>query len=148
MYCEEVYRALNKNRIRYLVIGGIAVNLYGLTRLTRDLDLMIDLSEKSFNKFIKVIQGLGFETKIPQSKWNKLAAIAFINKNDETERIDVFLKTPTDFESAYKRRRIFVVDGLRISCISFDDLIQMKSKGERIRDWLDLGFLKRKNELK
>lgn len=147
MYCEEVYRALNKNRIKYLVIGGIAVNLYGLMRLTRDLDLMIDLSEDNLDKFIKVIESLGYETKVPQTKWGKLTAIAFTNKADETKRVDIFLNNPIDFKRAYIKRKVFIVDGLRISCVSFDDLIKLKSKSERIRDLTDLGFLeKMKNE--
>lgn len=147
MYCEEVYRALNKNRIKYLVIGGIAVNLHGLMRLTRDLDLMIDLSEDNLDKFIKVIESLGYETKVPKTKWEKLTAIAFTNKTDETKRVDIFLKNPIDFKRAYKRRKVFNVEGMRISCVSLDDLMKLKSKSERVRDWADLGFLEKvKNE--
>lgn len=143
MYCEEVYRALNKNRIKYLVIGGIAVNLYGLMRLTRDLDLMVDLSRDNLDKFIKVIESLGYETKVPQTKWDKLTAIAFTHKTDETKRVDIFLRNPINFKGAYKRRKVFSVDDLKISCVSLDDLMKLKNKSERIRDLADLGFLEK-----
>jgi predicted nucleotidyltransferase len=146
-YGKEI-KALNKNRIRYLVIGGMAVNLYGIHRLTRDLDLMIDLSEGHLQKFLKVIKPLGYYTKVPNAKWKELNAVAFINHRDEDKRIDVFLKNPTDFESAYKKRKIFRADNFRISCISLEGLIKLKNKADRLRDWVDIGSIKRMQELK
>jgi len=34
MYYEEVFKALNKNKVKYLIIGGMAVSFYGFSRLT------------------------------------------------------------------------------------------------------------------
>jgi hypothetical protein len=142
IYYEKEIRELNKNRIKYLVVGGYAVNLYGVNRLTMDLDLMIDLSEEHLEKLLNVMDKLGFKTGVPKSKWSKVTAIAF--KNDEEEkRIDVFLKNPIDFDVAYGRRKVFKVGKLAISCVSMDDLLEMKNKANRIRDWIDIGSLKR-----
>ena len=148
MYYEKIYRALNRHRIRYLVIGGVAVNLYGLHRMTRDLDLMIDISENNLEKFIKVIEKLGYQTNIAKSQWNKLNAVAFKSKDDEFDRIDIFLRNPLDFDSAYKRRKVFKAGNISISCISLEDLLKLKSKADRVRDWIDVGSLKRIVELR
>lgn len=43
---EEVFRALNKAKIDYVVCGGLAVILYGYTRLTADLDLIVGLEKE------------------------------------------------------------------------------------------------------
>ena len=43
---EEVFRALNKAKVKYVVIGGIAVVLHGYRRFTEDLDLMVYMEEK------------------------------------------------------------------------------------------------------
>jgi len=139
---------LNKNRIPYLVIGGIAVNLHGLIRLTRDLDLMIDLTKKHLEKFINVMGSLDYSTSVPKYKWPKLTAIAFEHKGDPTKRVDIFLKNPMDFKRAHKRRKVFTVEGIRISCISLNDLIRLKSKVDRVRDWIDVGSLKRMKDLR
>jgi hypothetical protein len=136
------------NRIKYLVVGGMAVNLYGLHRLTMDLDLMIDLSKANFTKFVEVMRGIGYETTIPGKEWDKHLAIAFRTKTDEDKRIDVFLKNPIDFKQAYKKRRVFTAGKLRISCIGLDDLLAMKDKAGRVRDWIDVGSLKRIQKLK
>jgi len=147
-YYEKEIRALNKNRIRYLVVGGMAVNLYGIHRLTKDMDLMIDLSRSHFEKFMKVIRALGYGTKAPEEKWGKLTAIAFSNRKDEDKRIDVFLKNPIDFTRAFNKRKIFRTDNFKISCVSLDDLVALKNKANRLRDWIDIGSLERMKKLK
>jgi len=147
-YYEREIKTLNKSKIRYLVIGGLAVNLHGLHRLTMDLDLMIDLSKDNFDKFVEIMNKIGYETRVPRKEWDKHAAIAFRNKKEEDKRVDVFLKNPIDFSAAYKKRKVFKVDKLAISCVGFDDLITLKNKANRVRDWVDVGSLKRMKELK
>ena len=41
MFYEAVFRSLYKERIKYLVAGGIAVNLYGVLRATANLDVFL-----------------------------------------------------------------------------------------------------------
>jgi predicted nucleotidyltransferase len=147
-YYEKEIKALNKNRIKYLVIGGMAVNLYGIHRFTKDLDLMIDLSEKHWQKFLKAIGHLDYYTKVPENKWKNLTAIAFMNHRDEDKRIDVFLRNPMDFGRAYKNRKVFKIDNFRISCVSLKDLLKLKNQADRLRDWIDIGSIKRMQELK
>ena len=40
-------RALNKASVRYILIGGFAVVLHGSLRGTKDIDLLVDASEKN-----------------------------------------------------------------------------------------------------
>lgn len=44
---EKVFRELNKTNVKYLVIGGVAVNLHGYVRFTGDLDLLLLLSKEN-----------------------------------------------------------------------------------------------------
>ena len=52
MFYEDVFRALNKGKVRYAVAGGVAVVLHGYIRFTADLDLIIHLEEKNIDKFL------------------------------------------------------------------------------------------------
>ncbi|MFC1496281.1 nucleotidyl transferase AbiEii/AbiGii toxin family protein [Candidatus Margulisiibacteriota bacterium] len=147
-YYEKEFKALNKNNIKYLVIGGIAVNLYGLHRLTQDLDMMLNLSAENFDTFIKVMGQLNYKTKVPKSDWKKHDGIAFRNSKEPDRRIDILLNNPIDFEQAYKRKKIFKIDGrFSVPCVSLDDLIKMKEKADRTRDLIDIGSLKRMHKL-
>lgn len=39
MYCKKIFSGLNKCKVKYLIAGGVAVNLYGIPRMTYDKGL-------------------------------------------------------------------------------------------------------------
>jgi hypothetical protein len=39
---EDVFKTFDEEDLRYLVVGGMAVNLYGYVRMTLDLDIIVD----------------------------------------------------------------------------------------------------------
>jgi hypothetical protein len=47
---EAIVRALNEARVRYLIVGGLAVVAYGYVRFTADLDLFVDLEEENLRR--------------------------------------------------------------------------------------------------
>jgi hypothetical protein len=44
---QGVYSPLNRHRVKYLTIGGIAAILYGVPRATFDLDIPIEATEEN-----------------------------------------------------------------------------------------------------
>lgn len=38
---KKLFSQLNANHVRYLVAGGVAVNLYGIERATADIDIAL-----------------------------------------------------------------------------------------------------------
>ena len=62
---ERVFRLLNEDEIRYVIVGGIAVILHGSPRLTADLDIIIDLEPVKAVQAIEVLQRAGFMAEIP-----------------------------------------------------------------------------------
>jgi hypothetical protein len=56
---------LNEARCRYVVVGGLAVVLYGHARLTVDIDLMIDLDLDAARKTKDVLVSLGLQPRAP-----------------------------------------------------------------------------------
>ena len=65
MFYERVFRELARRKIRYLVIGGIAVNIHGYSRATGDLDIMLSLKKDNLERFIELVNTLGFIPRIP-----------------------------------------------------------------------------------
>lgn len=47
---ETVFHSLNNAGARYLVAGGVAVNIHGYQRMTVDLDLVIQLNSDNIKK--------------------------------------------------------------------------------------------------
>ena len=64
---EAIFRALQEAEARYLVVGGLAVVAHGYIRMTKDLDLLLDLSSESLKRSLTVLQGLGYRpiTRFP-----------------------------------------------------------------------------------
>lgn len=50
MIYEEIFRALNANKVKYVVVGGIALVLHGVVRLTADLDLIVRLVRQKISR--------------------------------------------------------------------------------------------------
>ena len=38
-----MFEALDRAKVRYILIGGFAVVLYGMQRLTRDIDIFVEM---------------------------------------------------------------------------------------------------------
>ena len=65
MYYENVFRALNKQYVKYIVIAGLAINLYGIYRPTFDLDIVIALDDKNVLRFVGAMNEIGYHPKVP-----------------------------------------------------------------------------------
>lgn len=65
LFYQELFGAFEAVDLRYLVVGGLAVNLYGYVRMTVDLDIMIDLSEENVGKLLRAMDRLGYVPRLP-----------------------------------------------------------------------------------
>ncbi len=62
---EGIFECLNATGVRYVCVGGIAMVLHGVDRLTADLDLVIELTPESSLKAIEALLTAGYRAKIP-----------------------------------------------------------------------------------
>jgi hypothetical protein len=46
----ELFKALHEEGVRYVLVGGIAVNLHGVERATADVDLIIALDAENLGR--------------------------------------------------------------------------------------------------
>jgi hypothetical protein len=157
----NIFKKLNEKKIRYVLAGGIAVNLHGIPRMTYDIDLIVDLEDKNLQKFLQLLKGWGFKPKIPvdimalaekekREDWirNKnMKAFNVVNPKWAVSEIDIVINTPIDYKTASKGIKYFVIQNITIPTVSIDDLIKMKQKTGREQDKADIKYLKRlKNE--
>ena len=156
-----IFKKLNEEEIRYIVVGGLAVNLYGIPRMTYDIDLILDLEYESLERFLTLVKKWGFKPKIPvdimdftieekRKDWinNKnMKAFNLVNPDWAISEIDVIIGTPVDYKKALKNVKYIVVQGVSVPTVSIDDLIKMKENTGRAQDEADIGYLRRvKNE--
>lgn len=153
MYYLELFDLLNKSKVKYLVVGGVALVLHGVVRFTADIDMMLDLSKANLDKFFKVLRQLDFTPKLPvkmealadeglRKEWAKEKnMIVFSFVKDDYKVIDIFIENPIDFDRAYSRKQIKKAGNTAVDVISFDDLIEIKKLSARDQDLMDIKML-------
>ncbi|MFH1782851.1 MAG: nucleotidyl transferase AbiEii/AbiGii toxin family protein [Candidatus Omnitrophota bacterium] len=162
MFYEEVFRELNKQKVKYVVAGGIAVNLHGVPRVTGDLDLIIYLGEENVSKFSKAMEALGYKPKIPVNiedfgikknreswfKYKGMIVFSLWNKYTPYRTIDVFVKDPIDFKDLYRDRVNIRAGEFKIPVVSIEHLIKLKQMAGRKQDISDIESLRRVKKLR
>lgn len=155
MFYLEVFQALHRFNVRYLVIGGVAVNLYGYPRATFALDLMIDLESKNIEQTWEALRSIGYLPRVPitkeqlmdhttrkefKEKKNMLVA-SFFKGTKEYHLVDIMIENSLDFESCYQRHTTTTVETIPVHLIHKDDLIALKSLAHRKQDIDDIEAL-------
>jgi len=149
---QTIFEELEKRAIRYLIVGGFAVNLHQVQRATVDLDLMIQLERDNILKFLELMSDLKFEPRAPvpasdlaielkRDEWIKtkgMLVFTFCNAGNPMEQIDVFTKEEIPFPELWERRKEVVVFGINLKVIGKADLITLKNAAGRERDKLDV----------
>jgi hypothetical protein len=65
MFYFEILEGLYEKKIRYLIVGGLSVNLYGVPRLTQDIDIIISTDRENILKIITVLKNHGYVPRLP-----------------------------------------------------------------------------------
>jgi hypothetical protein len=123
---KELLSLFNLAGVRYLVLGGYAVNYHGYHRNTKDIDIWIAVSGANPERTSKALQGFGFAASAVRPK-------LFVMKGQihtfglEPFRVDS-LSDPAgvDFEAYYARRVEGQIDRIPIPFISLNDLRENK----------------------
>jgi len=152
----EILRALNKARVRYLVVGGVAVVFHGVDRTTHDLDIFPHLSRGNLLKAVRALGRLGFKPVLPvpaesiadrrvRDRWIRerhMKVFSFLDPRDPLHPVDLMVLERVPFESSWPRRNTILVRRVSIPLMSIPDLITMKRKAGRDRDRSDIESLR------
>ena len=160
MFYEELFSELNKQRVKYVITGGIAVNLHGIPRVTGDIDLLIDLDKKNVIRFSNAMKILNYKAPVSiedfcikknREDWIKhkeMKVFSLWNKEVPYRIVDVFVENPIDFKMLYKSRLNISVGKLIIPVVSIEHLIKLKTIAGRKQDMADIVSLRRVKRLR
>ena len=161
IFYEEILRAFQKQKAKYVIVGGIAVNLLGSMRSTADLDILVEMSDDNLEKIVKILKRRGYRVKQPvdpmkiadretRENWIKNKHMKTFNfyTEGELKEVDIIIESPVSFKEAGKSATRIKVDDLTLPVISIDKLIKMKRKTGRSIDRLDIEELKKIKKLR
>jgi hypothetical protein len=155
---EAIVSALNNADVKYLVVGGVAVNAHGYERATRDLDLVIGLAPENIIRGLNALRAIGYNFSIPvtpedfanpelRERWRKDKQMVVLRLwSDEHRRtpVDVFVYEPFVFETEYQQARWEAVNAnVKAPILRYDTLITMKRAAGRPQDLADIDDLQK-----
>ena len=135
----RVCRLLNRHRARYLLAGGVAANLHGSVRSTKDVDILVPRDARNMSRVLRALSELpwGVARELdPGEVTSKPITIV-----GDDPRVDVLTVAWTvTFARAWPNRKVRRIDGVRVPFLSLADLKKSKQTG-RAADAADLEHL-------
>ena len=123
---QRVCGQLDKHNIKYMVSGSIALNIYAIPRMTRDIDIVIELSENMINEFTDIFPNSYFEKNVIR---NEIRRKGMFNIIDHLTgfKIDFIIRKETEyFNLAFQQRRRIKEFDTELWVIDINDLIIAK----------------------
>ncbi len=124
---DKVSKALDEKKIPYMLSGSVAMNVYTVPRMTRDIDMVINLSVSDIDKFTSIfkegyyIYKDGIEEEV--NRRGRFNVIDF----DSGQKIDFIILKNTDFHlNEFNRRKQVMFYGFPVWVVSLEDLIIAK----------------------
>jgi hypothetical protein len=142
--------AFNDNHVKYLLVGGWAVNHYGYSRTTADIDFWLKDNSQNRTNLIEAFNQLEYGNFLELERIPFLPGFCEIYLDfgmyaDLLSEIHGF--NQTDFDLVYENSNTQVINNIPINFISYNDLLFSKSQSNRAKDMSDFNELQRINNL-
>jgi predicted nucleotidyltransferase len=146
---RELLERLTQAEVRFVLVGGLAVNAWGHVRGTKDVDVVPDPSSDNLALLDSVLRDLGGKVEVGERHLDSAAISTFLRAGDRTYvatdlgHVDVLQGLPQipPFEVLDAAAKEVDLDGLRVRVCSLDHLREMKRSSDRARDRADLEAL-------
>ena len=115
----QLVSAFEKQGVRFILVGGFAVNFHGFSRNTQDMDFLI--CEDDFSKAEEALKGLDYEgySRTENFAQFKAGRLGFMD-------VDLMFVTRETFEHMYADRAKGSLGGAEVSVPSLKNLIALK----------------------
>lgn len=157
MFYLDLFSALDRHHVDYLLIGGLAVSLHGVERATMDVDITVAMTPDNLAHLVEAAKELKLSPVLPVPleslnniellrQWHKernLEAFALRTPDLAGVTLDVLLFPPVEFSGMAQRAVVFSVANTAIRVVAINDLIALKQAVGRPIDLSDIEHLKR-----
>lgn len=140
---------LVKHGVRFVVIGGVAANVWGSPSITNDTDIVYDRTDRNMRRLVDALRASGARLRgvdedVP-SLLDKETIERGMNFTFSTEvgALDVLGRAAgaEDFERLYAAGRDVDVEGVIVRVADLTDLIAMKRAAGRAKDRAEVEIL-------
>ena len=146
---------LNKNKVEYLIIGGVAVGLHGYIRYTtnlsneiiekEDIDILYNPTYKNYSSLLNALKDFGQDISVFEAEQAPNPKKSFFKFDFPDFTLDFLPKLATNisFSDLFQRRELLNIEGIEISFLGYEDLIINKKFTARAKDLNDIKELEK-----
>ncbi|MET0851715.1 MAG: hypothetical protein ABW020_11335, partial [Candidatus Rokuibacteriota bacterium] len=110
--------------IGYMVTGSVAANCYAVPRMTRDIDIVVDLGEADADRVLELFRADFYVD--PDAVREAVAERSAVNliHQDFVLKVDLIVRKDTDYRrTEFARRRRLRLGDLNLAIVAPEDLI-------------------------
>ncbi|MBK9096941.1 MAG: hypothetical protein IPM14_02240 [bacterium] len=138
---EDFIELLNKNEVKYLVVGGYAFAIHAFPRFTNAIDIFTLSTKINVDKIIAGLKEFGFDISAISAE-DLLKKDKVIQLGEPPYRIDILTSIDgVNFDDAWQRKVTGKYGDQDLYFISKEDLIKNKRASGRKKDLDDLNEL-------
>lgn len=134
-----------KNKLRYMLIGGYAVNYHGYIRNTNDMDVWLAPTNENKEAFISTLLCMNYSSEEVAPLNERDFTTYFIGRIGSNEaRIDVLTVAhhSISFDEAEKNKLVFeIAPDVLANIVPYDTLKDIKLRASRPKDLWDIARL-------
>lgn len=135
---EDMLALLDRHRVRYLIIGGLAFIYHAKPRFTKDMDLWLDSDPENVERANEALSEFGSPQLLDSNDSDEILQLGA-----GPNRIDLLRETVNlEFAEAWGRRIEGTYGRARANWIDLDSLIAIKSRIDHPRHREDVRILR------
>ncbi len=161
MFYLDLFGALARHDVRYVVVGGLALNLHGVERATMDVNLVVALDAPNLGAAIDAFEAIGLvpvapvklaEARDPEvlRRWRlekNMVVFGLRPTRGAGPTVDCLIDPVVPFASLARNAVTKVIGEVRVPVAGIDDLIALKRAAGRAIDLADIDALGRLQQL-
>jgi hypothetical protein len=143
----RVLEALERERVRYAVVGAVAVNVHGLPRFTEDLDIFVAPERENVEALKRALRSVFDDPSIDEISADDLLgdypAVQYVPP-EGAFYVDILTRLGEAFRFEGLETQRLPFEGLLVTVVTPRQLYLMKKDTVRPRDRMDAEALRRK----
>ena len=144
----DFMKLMSKNQVKYILVGGIAVNYFGYGRATGDVDVWVEDSIENRKRLVSTLTGFGIEGADIFMSLPLVAGYSEVLLGNGIYidlMSDLVALKQEQFADCYQYSEKFQLDAdTQLNFLHFTKLIEEKTKSGRPKDLNDVEELNKK----
>jgi predicted nucleotidyltransferase len=149
---DEILRTLSAHRVDFVVIGGVAVQVHGYVRYTKDIDVVVRPSTLNLSRLSEALADLEAEPRAASAinladphQLRSAPLVPILTRAGPLDLVNIehLAGAPASYDSLREAALLVELRGAEVAFAGLSDLIRMKRAAARQHDLADIEALTR-----